>query len=151
MRSWEDFEKQVKDQLGKDNDTLIVISDIISQIILKRIEHGWSQAELASRAGVKQSAIARLESFLVVPRLDTLVNVVRALDLELTVREKGFTVESKKPVKYVFLESLISFFEELVGSRLPPAEQEFAPVLSFENPDYEEQAQYPLTTLGEVA
>ena len=45
-----------------------------------------SQAELARRIGTKQPAIARLESGRVVPKLDLLEKVARALGAQLEVR-----------------------------------------------------------------
>ncbi|HEX9485944.1 MAG TPA: helix-turn-helix transcriptional regulator [Gemmatimonadales bacterium] len=45
-----------------------------------------SQGELAARVGTKQPAIARLESGRVIPKLDLLDKVARALGRRLTVR-----------------------------------------------------------------
>lgn len=69
---------------------------IIAQIIAKRDKLGWSQAELASKCGLKQSAIARLEMCSNMPRLDTVLKVMGALGLEIEVNEKE--LKSKKLV-----------------------------------------------------
>jgi transcriptional regulator with XRE-family HTH domain len=47
---------------------------------------GWSQAELASAAGMTQSAVARFEAGGTVPTLPVLGRIARALDADLTVR-----------------------------------------------------------------
>lgn len=51
-----------------------------------RLAHGWSQAELASAAGITQSAVARFEAGGTVPTLPVLGRIARALDADLTVR-----------------------------------------------------------------
>jgi ribosome-binding protein aMBF1 (putative translation factor) len=51
-----------------------------------RHAHGWSQAELASAAGMTQSAVARFEAGGTVPTLPVLGRIARALDADLTVR-----------------------------------------------------------------
>jgi HTH-type transcriptional regulator / antitoxin HipB len=53
-----------------------------------REERKFTQAELAARAHTTQSAIARLESGTVTPRLDLLQKIATALGLRLNV---GFT------------------------------------------------------------
>lgn len=47
---------------------------------------GWSQAQLASAAGMTQSAVARFEAGGTVPTLPVLARIARALDADLTVR-----------------------------------------------------------------
>lgn len=51
-----------------------------------RLARGWGQAELASAAGMTQSAVARFESGGTVPTLPVLGRIARALDADLTVR-----------------------------------------------------------------
>lgn len=59
--------------------------EIARQLIAWRVEHGLSQTELALRAGISQSAIARLERGGRPPRIDTLLRIAEALDCELVV------------------------------------------------------------------
>ena len=51
-----------------------------------RNAQGWSQADLASAAGMTQSAVARFEAGGTVPTLPVLGRIARALDADLTVR-----------------------------------------------------------------
>jgi ribosome-binding protein aMBF1 (putative translation factor) len=51
-----------------------------------RLARNWSQGELASAAGMTQSAVARFEAGGTVPTLPVLGRIARALDADLTVR-----------------------------------------------------------------
>jgi transcriptional regulator with XRE-family HTH domain len=51
-----------------------------------RLQREWSQSDLASAAGMTQSAVARFEAGGTVPTLPVLGRIARALDADLTVR-----------------------------------------------------------------
>lgn len=55
------------------------------QIRETREARGWSQTELAHRAGLRQHAVSRLESGDVVPTLTTLERIAEALGIGLSV------------------------------------------------------------------
>jgi DNA-binding XRE family transcriptional regulator len=57
---------------------------LIGKMIEARKEQGLSQRELADMSGVKQPAIARLESMKATPQIDTLFRVLHPL---------GYTIE----------------------------------------------------------
>lgn len=48
-----------------------------------RQSNGWSQAELGKRVGLPQMHISSIETGAVVPRYDTLLNLVRVLGFDL--------------------------------------------------------------------
>ena len=48
-----------------------------------RVSRGWSQRELGSRLGLPQMHISGIESGKIVPRYDTLLELVRILDRDL--------------------------------------------------------------------
>src|ERR1700687_147601 len=48
-----------------------------------REKRGWTQRELASRVGLTQTHISGIESGKIVPRYDTLLELVRVLDSDL--------------------------------------------------------------------
>jgi len=59
-----------------------------------RLEAGLSQRRLAVRSGVPQSAIARIESGRVIPRVDTLARLLQAAGATLEVqRRPGWGVD----------------------------------------------------------
>ncbi|WP_066361103.1 helix-turn-helix domain-containing protein [Herbidospora mongoliensis] len=51
-----------------------------------REERGWSQSDLASRAAMTQSAVARFEAGGTVPTIPVLERLARALDADVEVR-----------------------------------------------------------------
>lgn len=53
---------------------------VVRQLIALREQRGWSQRDLADRAGMKQPQLARLETGQVEPRLDTLQRLAAALN-----------------------------------------------------------------------
>lgn len=59
-------------------------SDLISQLKNKRKQLGYTQREVAEKAGIPQSTLARLESGSISPRLDTLINLELVLGLKMT-------------------------------------------------------------------
>ena len=48
-----------------------------------REKRGWTQRDLASRVGLTQTHISGIESGKIVPRFDTLLDLVRVLDHDL--------------------------------------------------------------------
>ena len=52
--------------------------ELASLLIRLRAEAGLSQADLAKRVGTTQSAIARMESGKVIPRLESLQKIARS-------------------------------------------------------------------------
>ncbi|MGB9888010.1 MAG: helix-turn-helix transcriptional regulator [Moorellales bacterium] len=71
--AWEEFDLEYQ------------VADLLVKL---RAEAGLSQEELARRVGTTQSAIARMESGKVVPRLESLAKIARACGkrLELSIR-----------------------------------------------------------------
>lgn len=58
---------------------------VVRQLIALREQRGWSQRELAHRAGMKQPQLARLETGQVEPKLDTLQRLAKAMGCEVHV------------------------------------------------------------------
>lgn len=82
--NWADYKRQIT---SLDQEELQQI-ELVAQLIVRRKELGLSQRDLAGRTGLKQSAIARLEREGVIPRLDTLEKVSKALGLRLALVEE---------------------------------------------------------------
>ena len=52
-------------------------------LVEARRQRGWSQAELGQRVGLPQMHISAIETGKVIPRFDTLLELVRVLDYDL--------------------------------------------------------------------
>ncbi len=85
LRSWEEVKAEhLKDpEVLAEYEALRPQYEIISQIIKARNEQGITQADLALRAGTKQSNISRLESGSYNPSLGFLVKVAQSLGKEI--------------------------------------------------------------------
>src|SRR6266550_2681787 len=57
--------------------------DLRLQIKEARLKRGWGQRELGAEVGLPQPHISAIESGEIVPRFDTLLDIVRVLDLDL--------------------------------------------------------------------
>ena len=88
MRTWEDFKKEAKkssEDVKKDIEEMEALANIISAIIDRRTELGFSQRELASICGLPQSSVARIEACSVKPNVETLLKIMKPLGLTLSV------------------------------------------------------------------
>ena len=88
MRTWEDYKNHVKSidsESRHDIEQIEELSSIVSSIIKRRNELGISHRALAEQCGIPQSSGARIESFKTMPKLDTLLKLMRPLGLKLQV------------------------------------------------------------------
>ncbi len=60
-------------------------NDLVSQVINRRSELGWTQRELAKRAGTYQSRISKIETGEHDFRLSTIVKIAEALNTEVLI------------------------------------------------------------------
>lgn len=59
--------------------------ELIGKLIEAREAQGLTQAQLAEAAGIKQSAVARLETMKATPQIDTLFKVLTPMGYKLTI------------------------------------------------------------------
>ena len=104
--------KQFLDDLkseSKEYEELLTVSENVAKIIAKltkeRIARDLTQRDLARVTGLKQPAIARLESLKSVPRLDTVLKIAYHLDLNL-----GFFDDVKR--EYIIIPTTTTPYED---------------------------------------
>lgn len=88
MKTWNDYKEYVKsvdDDNRRQMEEIEEIAVIVGAIIERRQALGLSQRELASRCGIPQSSVARIETLKTVPNLETIVKIMQPLGLRLTV------------------------------------------------------------------
>lgn len=73
--------------LKKWGDLIKKEEEIIDKIVSARKKRNISQKELAKMAGLKQSAISRIENKINSPQLDTLLKMIDALDLTFDIKD----------------------------------------------------------------
>jgi len=59
--------------------------ELIGKLIEARETKGFTQAQLAQAAGIKQSAVARMESLKATPQIDTLFKVLTPMGYKLAI------------------------------------------------------------------
>ena len=84
FKEWEDFEKELN--ITPEQEVAIQLEkELIEATIKAREEAKMSQRDLAEKAGMKQSAIARIEKMKVSPSVDTLNHLLFQLGYRLKI------------------------------------------------------------------
>lgn len=84
MKTWDDVFNGMSHESIQEIEIIRKRAAMVVTLIQLRESKGWTQAELAKRAGMKQSAIARFESDTTAPRIDTIIRVAMALGVNIT-------------------------------------------------------------------
>ncbi len=80
------LEEDLKDpEFKKEWDSLELEFQIQAALMQARVDADMTQAELAKKSGIRQSNISRIESGAVLPRLDTLETLARAMGKQLKI------------------------------------------------------------------
>ena len=91
METWNDFLEELEEEkVLSENDLQYSkeLARLTSELIKLRKAHGVTQNELGERSGLKQAAIARIEKMDSVPRLDTFLKLILALNITIKLQEK---------------------------------------------------------------
>lgn len=81
MKTWEEFEKEISSVDEIEKQAIKQTAKLVSAMIRRRRMLGLTQEQVAKRAGLTQSVVARLENSPHIPRIDTLQKVAFALGL----------------------------------------------------------------------
>lgn len=86
MKTWKNVRKNLN--ISKEDEVQIAFEkDLINKIISIREKEGFSQAELADKAKIKQSQVARFEKATHSPQINSLLKILYPL---------GYTLKLKK-------------------------------------------------------
>ena len=88
MKTWNDYKDYVKaadPEAKQDLEEVEALSQIVSAMVAQRHTLGLSQRDLAEICGLPQSSVAGIESFKTTPNLDTLLKIMNALKLKITI------------------------------------------------------------------
>ena len=91
MAKWSDVKHDLTALDEYETKELALMAKFLNKIVERRHALDLTQQELGERAGFKQTYIARIERGTTLPRLDTLIRLALALDLELALIPKEFT------------------------------------------------------------
>lgn len=82
--NWEEFRRDLN--ISEEDECLIDMQkDLICAMVELREERGLTQEQVAKMCGLKQSAVARLESGIHFPRIDTMMKVLVPLGYTLRI------------------------------------------------------------------
>ncbi|MHB1630053.1 MAG: helix-turn-helix domain-containing protein [Bacilli bacterium] len=79
---WDELDTQLDSISLERKQELELMAKLLSRVMDRRRELGMTQEELGRRAGLKQAYITRVERGVTIPRIDTLLRMAHALDLE---------------------------------------------------------------------
>ena len=68
--------------------------ELIGKLIEARESKGFTQEQLAEASGLKQSAVARLESMKATPQIDTLFKILTPMGYKLTIVPNDDSIKS---------------------------------------------------------
>ena len=84
MKTWEQARQDITSINEAEKQEIRQMAQLVARIIERRQALGLTQRQLAELAGLKQEAVARLESARTMPRVDTLLRVSNSLNLQLS-------------------------------------------------------------------
>lgn len=108
LEKWEDFEKNLN--ITPEQEVEIQLEmDLIEATIKARNKSNLTQRQLSKKSGIKQPAIARIESRVCSPRVDTLLKMLYSIGYTLKVvpineNKKSENVRKKLKFKITFMQ-----------------------------------------------
>lgn len=80
------------------------VVEIINKIVKARRNLNLSQRDLAKKCGIKQPALARIEQFNVIPKLNTIIKIAKCVNVEINAKDKNNQNEQFEDVKCTIFE-----------------------------------------------
>ena len=99
MKTWSDVRGKIRSITEEEKVEIELSAKLIGQLIRRREELGLSQRQLSIKSGLQQSAIARLESYNAIPRIDTFARLTKSLGLEIKLVATTTDEKQHVPIK----------------------------------------------------
>lgn len=80
--TWKQTKREIKSMTTEEKELISQLAKLTNQLVSRRSEMGKTQREVAIKAGLTQSQVARIENNYTIPKLSTLLKMAKALDLE---------------------------------------------------------------------
>lgn len=93
-------------------DKIKFTSEFAAKLVKARLSKNLTQSQLAKIIGLNQSAIARIENQGVIPRIDTIVKIAKALEMELDFFPIG-TREIEKQTDHALMDIVQNLISEI--------------------------------------
>lgn len=109
----DEFKKTIETLVSNDStfkrewEILDRVERLVDELVAERKRQNLSQRDLAKLSGLKQEAIARMETMQAIPRLDTFMKAATALNCELMFHNRGHhgdDMQQEKPPVYFIAE-----------------------------------------------
>lgn len=81
---WEDALKEINSISDAEKEEIALVAELVGKIVSRREQLGLTQKQLADLVAMKQPALARIERGTVIPRLDTVLKLAKALGMKFT-------------------------------------------------------------------
>jgi predicted transcriptional regulator len=90
-RTWNDLKPKLTSHSQVEGEVIGQLAQLVNEIMRRRKSLGLTQNDVATRAGITQAQVARLENSHTVPSMETVIKVANVLGLKLGFEEAAAT------------------------------------------------------------
>ncbi|MBO9608190.1 MAG: helix-turn-helix transcriptional regulator [Paenibacillaceae bacterium] len=90
-RTWNDLKSKLTSHSQVEGEVIAQLAQLVNEIMRRRKSLGLTQNDVATRAGITQAQVARLENSHTVPSMETVIKVANVLGLKLGFEEAAAT------------------------------------------------------------
>jgi ribosome-binding protein aMBF1 (putative translation factor) len=83
MESWNDVLENITFMSKDEIKGIRIIAKMVSKLIERRKELGWTKKELAKKAGYKKSVVEKIENSPTVPKINKIIRLAIVMDLDI--------------------------------------------------------------------
>ncbi|WP_165452840.1 helix-turn-helix domain-containing protein [Paenibacillus thalictri] len=86
-RSWKELKSNLKAHSKEEVEEISQLAYLVNELVKRRKSLGLTQSEVATRAGITQAQVARVENSHTIPSLETVIKISNALGLKIGFEE----------------------------------------------------------------